>query len=54
MSLTVLEVLENAEYNISTAQDFQVAVGLSQLRNAIKQLNENGDADCDFRVGESK
>lgn len=46
--MTILEVLENAEYNITEARgkvesfgEIQMQLGLDQLKNAIKIL-ENG------------
>lgn len=41
MSLTIYEVLLNAQYNICEANiPFQIAIGKEQLNNAIKQIEE--------------
>ena len=40
MSLTILEVLENAEYNLKGKMGFQRTLGLEQLCNALEQINE--------------
>jgi predicted TIM-barrel fold metal-dependent hydrolase len=52
MSLSVLEVLANAEHNLTNARiGFQLAIGTEQLRNAIKQLEKNPDASAEFVEG---
>jgi hypothetical protein len=49
MFLSVLEVLENAKYNLTEARiGFRLAIGADQLRNAIKQLEKNPDASAEF------
>jgi hypothetical protein len=49
MSLSVLEVLENAKHNLTEARiGFQLAIGKEQLCNAIKQLEKNPDASAEF------
>ena len=49
MSLSVLEVLANAEHNLTNARiGFQLAIGAEQLRNAIKKLEKNPDASAEF------
>lgn len=49
MSLSVLEVLKNAQYNLSKGfMQVQKDMGLNQLENAINQLEENPDANADF------
>ena len=50
MSLTILEVLENAEYNLKESSlDFQKKLGLKQLSNAIILLNKGKDLEDDFK-----
>ena len=49
MTLTVIEVLENAQYNLKSAFVFQRKLGLEQLENAVDQLNEeDSDANADY------
>lgn len=53
MSLSVLEVLENAKYNLENGvMPFQKDMAIEQLSNAIKQLEENSDANAEF-IGSS-
>tara|TARA_R110000822_G_scaffold7757_2_gene31499 strand:+ start:159 stop:350 length:192 start_codon:yes stop_codon:yes gene_type:complete len=50
MSLTVEEVLENADYNINNAKiSFQIELGKEQLKNykIAKQLGANDEDDWD-------
>jgi len=50
MSLTILEVLENAEYNLRGKMKFQRSLGLEQLCSAIDQINKYDiGLDDDFR-----
>ena len=49
--MTVLEVLQNAEFNlIDNVRSGQFAriMGTSQLQNAIRQLEENPDANAEY------
>lgn len=49
MSLSVLEVLQNAEYNLKNGvMSMQKDIAISQLSNAILQLEENSNADAKF------
>ncbi len=49
MSITVLEVLKNAEYNlINGSIPIQRSLAIQQLSNAILQLEEDSDADNEF------
>ena len=49
MSLTILEVLECAEYNLSNQKiPMQKDMGLRQLRNAIKLLSDGKTPKDDF------
>jgi len=49
MSLSVLEVLMNAQHNLTEARiGFQLAIGKEQLCNAIAQLEKNPDASAKF------
>jgi hypothetical protein len=51
MSITVLEVLQNAEINLvinRQAGVFVFSIGKSQLANAIAQLKKNPDASAEF------
>ncbi len=55
MSLTVLEVLENAQYNLERGvTPIQKDIGLKQLGNAIKQLEEDGNADAEYEVSDER
>ena len=50
--ISVLEVLENALYNLKNGTlPMQKAMGISQLENAISQLEGNPDVDADFIEG---
>jgi rRNA maturation endonuclease Nob1 len=41
MSLTILEVLENADYNLQNAKmQMQIELAKSQLHNALKKIDE--------------
>jgi hypothetical protein len=42
MSLTIGEVLENAIYNLEAKNGFQYEIGMGQLKNAYKLLDEKG------------
>lgn len=42
MSLTIGEVLENAIYNLEAKNEFQYGIGMGQLKNAYKLLDEKG------------
>ena len=55
MSLSVLEVLRNAEMNIKRESIMPIlkVVGMSQLANAIKQLENDSDANKEFIDEES-
>ena len=48
MALTALKVLENTEYNLSSNFLFQKELGTVQLKNAIKQLNDNLNTNSNF------
>lgn len=49
MALTVIEVLENALYDLTKAtMGFEREIGKNLLENAIKQLWRNPDASADF------
>lgn len=51
MSLTIGEVLENAEHNLSGQYDFQREIGMNQLINANYLLNELGKSvDDEFNA----
>jgi len=53
MSLTILEVLQNAEYNIrKPAMQMQVQMGLNQLKNAIILLDSGKKCNDDFSEDE--
>ena len=60
MSITVGEVLQNAEYNISNASiPFQMEIGKEQLRNyrIAKEIGANDDddwADWEDKIDEYK
>lgn len=43
MSVTILETLENAEYNFQ--QNFAIGIALSQLHNAIVLLDKGYDIE---------
>ena len=46
MSLSVLDVLRNAEYNlVNGVMPIQIDLAIEQLKNAIKQLDKNPDAN---------
>jgi len=48
--MTVLEVLENAHYNLVDGNmGMQREIGKQQLSNAIEQLNEDSDADKEYK-----
>jgi len=48
--ISVLEVLENALYNLTNGVlPIQKEMGISQLRNAINQLDKNADANSVFK-----
>ena len=49
MSVTILEVLENAKYNLNgTVPEIQLPLAKQQLKNAIKALENGYDIDDDF------
>lgn len=49
MSLTIREVLENADYNLQNARmDIQITLAKEQLHNAMMQLDEGKGLDDDF------
>jgi len=48
MSLTILEVLENAKYNLKSDMAFQKEIGLRQLSNAITCFENGMKANDDF------
>lgn len=58
MSLSVLEVLENAEFNLKSKVPVQRDIGLDQLSNAIKLLDmgveAEEDANLDLLKGDTK
>ena len=55
MSITILEVLEGAEYNLKNATiQIQKKMGLSQLHNAIKLLSFGKSPDDDFNEEDLK
>ena len=45
---TVLEVLENAEFNLIYGLTPQKELALNQLQKALRQLEENPDANALF------
>lgn len=50
MSLSILDVLHNAEFNLlGNATQIQKLIGIIQLKNAIKQLEVNPDASAGFK-----
>ena len=49
MSLSLLEVLQNAEYNLKGTMEFQKKIGISQLSNALRQLEEDADPQDEFK-----
>ena len=50
MSLTILEVLENAEYNLKNGiNPMSKDLAIEQLSNAIAQLEEDSDANAEYR-----
>ena len=54
MSLTILEVLENADYNLQNAKmELQIDVAKSQLHNALTLLNEGFTLEDDFNESKS-
>jgi hypothetical protein len=55
MSLSVIEVLQNAQINLvnNRRQEFCFQIGKSQLENAIAQLEKNSDASAEFTEGET-
>ena len=48
MSLTILEVLENAHYNITHGRSGQLGAGVHQLKNVITLLGAGKKANGDF------
>ena len=55
MSITIGEVLENAEHNLGSTMQFQKDMGMEQLRNAIYLLNEKEKSvDDDFDENDVK
>lgn len=51
MSLTILEVLENASYNLQNMHSpaIQLPMAKEQLKNAIKLLNDGKDLYDEFK-----
>lgn len=49
MSLSILEVLQNAQYNLCEGKiDFQLTVGKQQLTNAVELLMKDYSLEDDF------
>lgn len=49
MSLTILEVLENADYNLQEARlPMQIDIAKDQLHNALNLLNQGMKLEDDF------
>lgn len=49
MSITILEVLENADYNLQNQQlDIHVDIAKEQLHNALTALNNGYSLDDDY------
>jgi len=49
MSLTIYEVLLNAQYNICEAKmPFQIEIGKQQLNNVIEQIENGKTLDDEF------
>ena len=49
MSISIIEVLENAKHNLSPGtMPFQKTMGLEQLSNAITLLEKGKNVDDDF------
>lgn len=49
MSLTILEVLENADYNLQNARlQLQIDMAKEQLHNALELLNEGKTLEDEF------
>jgi hypothetical protein len=57
MSCSILEVLQNADYNINESKmGFQTQIGKTQLHNAVELLNKGYTLEDDFDevMGESE
>jgi hypothetical protein len=49
MSVSIMEVLYNAQYNLCEAKmPFQIALGKEQLNNAIKALESGKSLDDEY------
>jgi len=48
MSVTILEVLQNADHNINATHPVQIEMGKEQLKNAIVLLEKGYDIDAIF------
>ena len=48
MSITIIEVLENAQYNLEGNVPMQISMAKEQLGNAIKTLENGYDAFDDY------
>jgi len=48
MSLTVIEVLQGALYNVENNLPFAKPIAVAQLKNAIAQLERDPNASADF------
>lgn len=49
MSLTILEVLENADYNLQEAKlPMQIEIGKDQLHNALDLIDQGMTLEDDF------
>lgn len=49
MSLTILEVLQNADYNLqNTKLDIQIDMAKEQLHNALKEIEKGKSLDDVF------
>ena len=53
MSLTLFEVLQNAEHNLKGGFDFQIQTARSQLSNVIKQVEKTDNYDLLQRFDEN-
>ena len=55
MSLTILEVLENADYNLQNAKmDFQIHLAKEQLHNALEQIDQGKGLEDTFTNEDKK
>lgn len=55
MSLTILEVLENADYNLQNMRlPMQLELAKEQLHNALKLIDNGKELDDDFNEEDLK